>query len=488
MVRALDFSQSSLETVADHALDDRRRSACPRVELSAIQMKQLVDWTVTGGLATRDSSPAILTLLAPRALRAGVFAGPLRGVDGLLGALIIELSPDRPLGGAQQTLLTALLEPFSAALENDKRLREISALRESAEAERSALLKRLGRSNGKSPIIGAEGGLRGVMERVEIVSHSDVPILLLGETGAGKEVIARAVHDRSARSGGPFIRVNCGAIPTELIDSQLFGHERGSFTGAVDTHQGWFERADRGTLFLDEIGELPPAAQVRLLRVLQDGFIERVGGKHSVHVDVRIVAATHRDLAAMTRGGSFRQDLWYRIAVFPIAIPPLRERIEDIPALACHFAERAATRFGLSLVMPTPDDARRLAAYDWPGNVRELGAVIDRAALLGNGRRLEIERSLGASPTLPGALSPGPEAPAMLPPASPAPAPAPVSSAERSLDEAMRAHIEDALRASHGRVEGPFGAAVRLKINPHTLRSRMRRMGIHRKAFSAAGK
>ena len=185
------------------------------------------------------------------------------------------------------------------------------------------------------------------MERVDLVAQSDVPVLILGETGSGKEVVARAIHKGSRRQPGPFLRVNCGAIPPELIDSELFGHERGSFTGAVATRKGWFERADGGTLFLDEVGELPPAAQVRLLRILQDGSFERVGGQRPLHVDVRIVAATHRDLHAMVADGRFREDLWYRIAVFLVRIPPLRERIEDIPALAAAFrpASRSAAGY-----------------------------------------------------------------------------------------------------------------------------------------------
>jgi hydrogenase-4 transcriptional activator len=312
-------------------------------------------------------------------------------------------------------------------------------------------------------------------------------VLLLGETGTGKEVIARAIHTRSPRHDGPFIRVNCGAIPSELIDSQLFGHERGSFTGAAETHKGWFERADGGTLFLDEIGELPPAAQVRLLRVLQDGYIERVGGKHPIHVDVRVVAATHADLAAMMSDGRFREDLWYRIAVFPIPIPPLRERGEDIPALACHFAQRAATRFGLSLVMPTREDNHLLIGYSWPGNVRELGAVIDRAALLGNGKRLEVAMALGAAPAPAAGHSNAPAASVgsgiMSDDTSPRALDTQPASSLAGLDDAMRKHIESVLQATHGRIEGPFGAALRLNINPHTLRARMRKLGIEWRRF-----
>jgi transcriptional regulator with GAF, ATPase, and Fis domain len=292
-------------------------------------------------------------------------------------------------------------------------------------------------------------------------------VLILGETGSGKEVVARTIHNRSRRAAGPFLRINCGAIPPDLVDSELFGHERGSFTGAVGERKGWFERADGGTLFLDECGELTAAAQVRLLRILQDGQFERVGAEKPRHVDVRIVAATHRDLERMVADGRFRQDLWYRLAVFPVHLPPLRERLSDIPALATHFAIRAAKRLGLPPVGPSSEDINLLVGYAWPGNVRELSAVIERAAILGVGKRLDVARALG-TPARGGPPPPstrradGPPAPGRL----------------ATLDEAMARHIERALARTRGRVEGPGGAAARLGINPHTLRSRMRKLGV----------
>ena len=236
----------------------------------------------------------------------------------------------------------------------------------------------------------------------------------------------------------------------------------------METRRGWFERADGGTLFLDEIGELPLAAQVRMLRILQDGWMERVGGEQAIHVDVRIIAATHRDLAAMVAEGRFRQDLWYRIAVFPIVLPPLRERREDIARLAEHFAQRAATRFGLAPALPTAEDLARLTSYAWPGNVRELAAVIDRAAILGDGRCLEVAKSLGVD-TGAQATSPG------IGPASPEPRP---NGIVDPLDAVIRRHVESALAATHGCIEGRHGAAALLRINPHTLRTRMRKLGI----------
>jgi len=273
-----------------------------------------------------------------------------------------------------------------------------------------------------------------------------------------------------------------------LIDSQLFGHEKGSFTGAAEQHQGWFERADGGTLFLDEIGELPLAAQVRLLRVLQDHQVERVGGRQPIHVDVRIVAATHRDLASMVKQRSFREDLWYRINVFPILLPRLRERIEDIPALVRHFSQRAAVRFGLPPVEASPADLRLLSSYPWPGNIRELGAVIDRAAILGNGKSLEVATSLGLSQPLP--YDEPTDEPTFYEviPESPAVRTRSVENNDSlvgiaTLDAAMREHIERALAASGGQIEGRSGTAALLGINPHTLRARMRKLKINWSTF-----
>jgi hydrogenase-4 transcriptional activator len=461
------------------SLDARVNLPHVRTDCSATQMEKLLAWCRAGrtaqrGMAGQWSVP--WETILPPGIEGDVLAGPLRLRGGQSGILVLVAAAPAAFDERHAALVQVLLEPFSVALDNDHQLREMAALREAAEAEKQSLLTRLGRDKLGDTIVGFDSGLRGVMDRVELVARSDVPVLIFGETGSGKELVARAIHTRSSRRAAAFIRVNCGAIPPELIDSQLFGHERGAFTGAVETRKGWFERADGGTLLLDEIGELPLAAQVRLLRILQDGWLERVGGHQPINVAVRIVAATHRDLAAMVAEGKFREDLWYRIAVFPIVLPPLRERRDDIPALARHFAERAATRFGLYRAMPSPEDLELLKSYAWPGNVRELAAVIDRAAILGDGKRLEVAKSLGV------AAVPAPAAP----PAADRRATATVPSASSdiaSLDAVIRQHIEAALAATKGRIEGPYGAALLLGINPHTLRARMRKLGVDWRRF-----
>jgi len=305
------------------------------------------------------------------------------------------------------------------------------------------------------------------MRQVEMVAQTDSTALILGETGSGKEVIARHIHFKSARNKGNFIRVNCGAIPSDLIDSELFGHEKGSFTGASALKKGWFERADGGTLFLDEIGELSPAAQVRLLRVLQEGILCRVGGEREIQVNVRIIAATHRHLEESVKEQRFREDLWFRINVFPITLPPLRHRVEDLRELTEYFAQNASAKLGLPLTLPTLEQINYLKQYHWPGNIRELQVIVERAAILGQGSYLAIEESLIIKPASNAFVAPSHQ----IDPSQSEPS-------LTKLDDVIRQHIIKTLIYCHGRIEGPFGAAKRLGVNPNTLRSKIQKLGI----------
>ncbi len=467
ILRRVDLPSAKIETAATAEIRPTNDQPAARAELGDSDVERLLDW-FRAGVATAWKSGAtdgLRKLLEPEAKHAALLAGPLSHDGHPAGVLLFESTRNELCESIGW--VDALIEPMSVALSNQQRLHELARLREAAEADNRALLSRLQREDISESVVGADTGLREVMERVEQVARTDAPVLILGETGSGKEVVARNIHARSRRAKGPFLRVNCGAIPQELVDSELFGHERGSFTGAVNTRRGWFERADGGTLFLDELGELPQAAQVRLLRVLQDGTFERVGGQTVLHVDVRIVAATHRDMQSLVGEGTFRQDLWYRINVFPIRLPPLRERESDIPALAAHFAARAGLRLHGVPLSPTPEDIRALLEYDWPGNVRELASVIERAAILGDGRHLAVRAAIG--PHTPSARVDAHDGEV---------APRAGSDTSESLEAAMVKHIHVALEKTRGRIEGPFGAASLLGINPHTLRSRMRKLGI----------
>jgi formate hydrogenlyase transcriptional activator len=346
----------------------------------------------------------------------------------------------------------ALAVAVSNALANE----ELARLRDELQAENVALRTTLGESPWYDGIVGDSREMRLVLARVETVAPMETTVLVTGETGTGKELIARAIHRRSLRAQGPLVKVNCAAIPESLLASELFGHERGAFTGAIERRKGRFEQAHGGTLFLDEVGELSPEPQAALLRVVQERELERVGGSQTVRVDVRIVAATNRDLEALVREGRFREDLFYRLNVFPIHVPPLRERKHDIPLLTAHFALKHGERCGRPI---ETIDTRTLAAFDeyaWPGNVRELENIVERAVILSRNGTLRWER----------------DAHVALVPAAPA------TSLTSDLEARERATIEEALRASRGRVAGKRGAAARLGLPPSTLEFRIKRLGI----------
>jgi transcriptional regulator with GAF, ATPase, and Fis domain len=378
----------------------------------------------------------------------------------LLGMLGILAEGKNVFTVAHAHLLSLLREPCAIAMSNALRYQEVLRLKEKTDAENRELTREFLGATGEE-IVGTEFGLSGVMEMVRQVAPLDSPVMILGETGVGKEVVANAIHRLSTRADAPFVKVNCGAIPEGLIDAELFGHEKGAFTGAIAQKRGRFERADKGSIFLDEIAELPLQAQVRLLRVLQHKEIERVGGTETIPVDVRIISATNRNLEKMIQSGEFREDLWYRLNIFPIMVPPLRQRSEDIPALVHHFVKKKARELKLhTLPKVTESGIYRLKGHHWPGNVRELENIIERELIRKRGGEggglLSFEY-----------IDPSNEETLMI-------KHGPFS----SLDDAVSRHIRDALNMSQGKICGEDGAAQLLKINPNTLRSKMRKLGI----------
>ena len=312
----------------------------------------------------------------------------------------------------------------------------------------------------RDSIVGDSPALARVREQIAQVAPTDSTVLILGETGTGKELVARAIHELSARRERPLVRINCAALPRELVESELFGHEKGAFTGAMQQRRGRFELADGGTLLLDEVGELPLEAQAKLLRVLQEREFERVGGTRSLRTDVRMIAATNRDLQAQVARGAFRSDLYYRLNVCPISVPPLRERRGDIPRLLRHFAAKSARKLGRPLDGIAAEFIERASAYDWPGNIRELENVVERATIVQQGPVLDGS-SLLAAPATPSAV-------------------AAARPAGETLEEVERAHILSVLASTRWTIEGERGAARLLGLNASTLRGRLRKLRIRK--------
>jgi PAS domain S-box-containing protein len=394
------------------------------------------------------------------ALHAGESAGlRLERADGTALAVEGSFSADR-IG--PRRLVTAVLRDVERRRRAE---RELADLRDTA----AYLREELSALHGPAEIVGRSPALLRVLELVERVARTDSSVLIRGETGTGKELVARAIHARSRRAGRPLIKVNCASIPAGLVESELFGHEKGAFTGALQRRVGRFELAHGGTLFLDEIGELPLDTQSKLLRVLQEGQFERVGGTETRTVDVRLIAATNRDLEHALAEGRFRSDLYFRIAVFPIAVPPLRERPGDVPLLVHAFARRHALALGRELPSIEAESLERLATYAWPGNVRELDNVIQRALILHPTGPLVVPAALvDGGLQVPLAAWP-PEALAAEHPGAIEP-----------LGESMRRHVLAMLEHHHWRIEGQRGAARALGLHPNTLRSRMKKLGIQR--------
>jgi formate hydrogenlyase transcriptional activator len=375
------------------------------------------------------------------------------------GGLLLTTEGKEKFNQQHADLLYMLREPFAIAMSNALKHWEVTNLRDMLVDDNKYLHGELRRLSGDE-IIGAHFGLKDVMYKVQQVATLDSPVLLLGETGVGKDVIANTIHYSSSRSNGPFVNVNCGAIPETLIDSELFGHEKGAFTGALSQKRGRFERADKGTIFLDEIGELPLQAQTRLLKVLQSKEIERIGGVKTISLNIRVIAATNRNLEEMVNLNQFREDLWYRLNVFPIWIPPLRERKSDIPALVQHFINLKSRELKLPIA-PTlsPGAIDPLMEYNWPGNVRELENVIERALILKPAGPLTFEHL------------------------NPEQLQKTFDISDKvveidNLDQVISRHIRGALIKTKGKVSGSDGAAAILGINPSTLRNRMKKLGI----------
>lgn len=359
--------------------------------------------------------------------------------------------------------LRTIANHAAAAIATARAFDEIESLKKQLELENEYLREEVTRTGAFGELIGQSPALETVTRQIDLVAKTDSSVLILGESGTGKELVAHELHRRSNRSNKPFIKVNCAAVPRELYESEFFGHAKGAFTGALRDRTGRFELADGGTLFLDEIGEIPLELQAKLLRVLQEGELERVGEERTRKINVRLIAATNRDLRAEVEAGRFRQDLYYRLSVFPIDLPPLRKRLEDIPLLAQHFLSISATKLARPKLKLTLANVQQLQQYDWPGNVRELQHVIERAVITAEGNRMTI--NLQAGNTTSDRRKPSTtEAVRVL--------------TDAELKQLEADNIRAALKETNGKVSGAGGAAELLRIKPTTLISRMRAIGI----------
>jgi transcriptional regulator with GAF, ATPase, and Fis domain len=395
---------------------------------------------------------------------AGFGGQPLVHRDKVLGVLAVFARG--PIGPECMDWLRTIADHAAAAIATARAFAEIDVLRKRLEAENEYLREEVTRAGAFGELVGQGPALGAVARQIDLVAPTDSAVLILGESGTGKELVAREVHRRSKRAGKPLVKVNCAAVPRELYESEFFGHIRGAFTGALRDRAGRFELADGGTLFLDEVGEIPLELQAKLLRVLQEGELERVGEERTRRVDVRVIAATNRDLRAEAEAGRFRQDLYYRLSVFPVELPPLRKRPEDIPILAEHFLALSARKLGRPAPRPTLAAVRQLQQYPWPGNVRELQHVIERALIISDGARLVIELPVGyAAPAREIRRPPLPDHDDRV-----------LTDAEVRRLEAD--NIRAALRRASGKVSGPGGAAELLGMKPTTLASRIKALGL----------
>src|SRR2546426_3514697 len=402
-----------------------------------------------------------------------------------LGTLHVASETTNQYSEHDAEFLQEVANQVAMAVENMKAYEEIRSLKTRLEAENVYLQEELLKEHNFDEIVGNSPALMEVLQKVEMAAPTDATVLLHGETGTGKEVIARAIHSRSARKARAMVTVNCGAIPAGLVESELFGHVKGAFTGAFHNVHGRFELADGSTLFLDEVGELPAETQIKLLRVLQEHEFQVVGSSQTTRVDVRIIAATNRNLEEDVRTGRFRSDLFYRLNVLPLNVPPLRERRSDIPQLVLFFLERSCQKFGKKIEAVSQDTMDQLMSYDWPGNIRELQNIVERGVVLSNRPVLTLDKGLfpvAQHKTTSAASEPIPK-PAAIRPDSGTPFGRPtkeVPSPPRPLEEVESDHIIAALEHTVGIIDGPKGAAKILELHPSTLRARMKKLGIER--------
>jgi len=395
-------------------------------------------------------------MISGTSLRIESCAVPLISHGKVLGTLSVVSMQENAFSQDDAELLTQIGAQVAIAVENALAFKQIARLKDKLTEEKLYLQEEIQTEYNFQEIVGDSQTLRRVLKDVQTVAATASTVLILGETGSGKELIARALHNLSDRRERTFVKLNCAAIPTGLLESELFGHERGAFTGAIATKIGRFETADRGTLFLDEVGEIPLELQVKLLRVLQEQEFERLGSTRTMRVDVRVVAATNRDLEHMVEEQRFRSDLYYRLKVFPIMLPPLRERAEDIPALVRHFAQKFALRMKKRIETIPAEAMKALQAYPWPGNVRELENFIERAVILTSGADLRAPLS---------------ELKVLSPPSN---------GSLKTLEDAEREHILKALREAKWTIGGSGGAAAKLGMKRTTLQSKMQKLGIMR--------
>jgi transcriptional regulator with GAF, ATPase, and Fis domain len=419
-----------------------------------------------------DSSWAALEQMSSFAAHPLVFRSRIIGV--------LAIFSRRAMSHEQLAGLRAFADHAAVSIANARAFEELDNLRHKLEMENAYLQEEVKESLQYRDIVGRSSALVRILDQVELVAPTDASVLIMGESGTGKELIARAIHERSRRRQRPLVKVNCASVPRELFESEFFGHAKGSFTGAVKDRVGRFQLADHGTLFLDEVGEIPLDLQSKLLRVLQEGQFEKVGEDATRQVDVRVIAATNRDLGRESEERRFREDLYYRLSVFPIHVPPLRERKPDIPQLAGHFIRQACRRMGLTEPSLTEGAVRAMLDYDWPGNIRELQHVIERAVILGRGRSLHLDlransrRSAAQETAVPPPHSAAPGSAVHLRPGS---AGAPVLTMQQ-LHDLERDNYRAALKQSGGKVYGADGAAALLGIPPTTLASRLKSLGI----------